>query len=623
MTSATPNETRPAIPADWHRERAEESTRQAAVVSAAARRIGRYRLAAFALFVLACAWAVTPAAPLPWASLVAVVMTLAAFALLVRRHRENRAAFSALEHRRIYHERAVHRITRDWTALPVPRASGDIANHPYASDLAITGASSLLQLLDVASSAPGRPTLRDWLLGPPPPADTIAARQRAVRELAARDDVRVELGVLAIGVGELDPAALERFVVWCESEGSQADRPALLWVGRMLTGVIVAAMLLQAASLLVHPWWFAVVLVARLFHVAVRRRAQDSSAIPGISFTALGGHRAMLAAIGGATFGTPRLAALAATLQGAPGAASALGRVERIAAWAEVRQSPMLHFALDWLFLWDFHVGAALDTWKRTAGRHVRGWLGTLGEFEALTALSTIAHDQPQWTFPDVHDDGPVTLEAVDLGHPLIADAQRVANNVTVGPPGTFLLITGSNMSGKSTLLRAIGVNCVLAQAGGPVCASRYRSHTMRVYASMRIEDSLANGVSLFMAELRRLKSVVDAARTRAPRQPPVLYLFDEMLHGTNSSERRVAARIVLEHLLEAGAIGAVTSHDLSLASAEPIQSAARCVSFADSIDRTSGTPVLHFDYRLREGLATSTNALALLDLVGLGPDPA
>jgi len=621
MTSAAPNETRPATPADWHRERAQDSASQAALVSAAARRIGRYRLVAFALFVLACAWAVTPAAPLPWVSSVASVVTLAAFALLVRRHRENRAAFTALEYRRIYHERAVHRIAREWAALPLPRSSVDLTNHPYAADLAITGPSSVLQLLDVASSAPGRPTLREWLLGPPPPAATIAARQIAVRELAARDDVRVELGVLAIGVGELDPAALERFFVWCESEGTLAHRHALMWAGRTFTAAIVAAMILQAAGLLGHPWWLAVVLVARLFRVAVRRRATDSSAIPGISFTALGGHRAMLAVIAGAAFETPHLATLAAALRAAPGAAVALGRVERIAAWAEVRQSPMLHFALDWLFLWDFHVGAAFDKWKRTAGRHVRGWLATLGEFEALTALSTLAHDQPQWSFPDVHDDAPVTLEAAALAHPLIADAQRVANDVTVGPPGTFLLITGSNMSGKSTLLRAIGVNCVLAQAGGPVCASRYRAHTLRLYASMRIEDSLANGVSLFMAELRRLKSVVDGARARVPGQTPVLYLFDEMLHGTNSSERRVAARIVLEHLLEAGAIGAVTSHDLSLASAEPIQSAARCVSFADSIDRTSGTPVLHFDYRLRDGLATSTNALALLDLVGLGPD--
>lgn len=621
MTSEMPNDTRRATPADWHRERAQESARQAALVAAAATRIGRYRLLAFALFVLACAWAVTPAAPLPLVSLVAVVVTLAAFALLVRRHRENRMAYTALEHRRVYHERALHRISREWSALPVPRTPADPANHPYASDLAITGPSSLLQLLDVASSAPGRPTLREWLLDPPPAASTIAARQPAVRELAARDDVRVDLGVLAIGVGELDPAALERFFAWCESEGTLADRLALVWASRTLTGMVIAAMALQAASLLAYPWWLAIVVVARVFRMAARGSANDSSAIPGVSFTALGGHRAMLAVIAGATFDTPRLATLSAALREAPGAAAALGRVERIASWAEVRQSPMLHFVLDWLFLWDFHVGVAFDTWKRTAGRHVRGWLGTLGEFEALTALSTLAHDQPSWTFPDVHADAPVTLEAADLAHPLIADAQRVANDITLGPPGTFLLVTGSNMSGKSTLLRAIGVNCVLAQAGGPVCASRYRSHTLRVYASMRIEDSLANGVSLFMAELRRLKSVVDGARTHLPEQPPVLYLFDEMLHGTNSSERRVAARIVLEHLLQAGAIGAVTSHDLSLASAEPIQSAARYVSFADSIDRTSGTPVLHFDYRLRDGLATSTNALALLDLVGLGPN--
>ena len=619
--TAVPNESPHGTPADWHRERAEESARQAALVAAAARRIGRFRLTAFALFVLACAWAVTPAAPLPWASLVLAVVTLAAFALLVRRHRQNRAEFTALEHRRIYHQRAIHRIAREWTALPVPHSPADTANHPYASDLAITGPQSLLQLLDVASSAPGRPTLRAWLLGPPASADTITARQHAVRELAGRDDVRVALGVLAIGVGELDPAALERFFVWCETEGPLADRRTLLWVGRTLTSLIVAAIVLQAASVLANPWWLAVVLVARLFRVAVRRSAKDSSAIPGISFAALGGHRAMLAVIAGATFDAPHLATLGDALREAPGAATALRRVERIAAWAEVRQSPMLHFALDWLFLWDFHVGGAFDNWKRTAGRHVRGWLLTLGEFEALTALSTLAHDQPRWSFPDVHDDAPVTIEAADLGHPLIADAQRVANDVTVGPPGAFLLITGSNMSGKSTLLRAIGVNCVLAQAGGPVCASQYRSHTLRVYASIRIEDSLTNGVSLFMAELRRLKSVVDAARTDMPRQPPVLYLFDEMLHGTNSSERRVAARIVLEHLLKAGAIGAVTSHDLSLASVEPIRSAARCVSFADSIDHTSGTPVLHFDYRLRPGLATSSNALALLDLVGLGPD--
>lgn len=617
----SPNATSPTAPIDWHRERAQHSAWRAALVSAAGRRIGRCRLLAFTLFALAIAWGVASTPPAVWLWWLAVVVTAGAFVALVALHRRNRAAFAALDHRRIYHERAVHRIARDWSALPIPRITVDLAEHPYASDLAITGSASVLQLVDVASSAPGRPTLVDWLLSPPSQATTIAARQEAVQELAARDDVRVELGVLAIGVGELRPQTLQHFYEWCESDGSLADQRGLVWSGRAFTASIVVASLLQAIGLVSHPYWLGVVLLARAFRILVRRQARDSGTIPAISFAALGGHRAMLALAARSTFEVPLLTSLAARLREGPGAAPALAHVERVAAWAEVRHSPMLHFALDWLLLWDFHVGVAFDKWKGSAGRHVRRWLSTLGEIEALAALSTLAHDQPRWTFPDIRDSDPVMLEAEGLAHPLISDAQRVANDVSVGPPGTFLLITGSNMSGKSTLLRAIGANCVLAQAGGPVCAARYRAHTIHIQTSMRIEDSLADGVSLFMAELRRIKRVVDAARERAPGEPPVLFLFDEVLHGTNSSERRVAARTVLGHLLAAGAIGAITSHDLSLAADGQIEKAARSVSFADSIDRSSGTPVLHFDYRLREGLATSTNALALLDIVGLGPD--
>jgi DNA mismatch repair ATPase MutS len=214
-------------------------------------------------------------------------------------------------------------------------------------------------------------------------------------------------------------------------------------------------------------------------------------------------------------------------------------------------------------------------------------------------------------------------LAAEALGHPLIADDVRVANDVSVGPPGTLLLVTGSNMSGKSTLLRAIGANAILAQAGGPVCASRLTMPLLAVEASVRTSDSLERGISLFMAELERIKRIVDAARRssladgKTPR--PVLYLLDEMLHGTNSVERRIAARVVLGHLLRAGAIGVVTTQDLALASEGALAQAARPVHFTESFRRSESVATMTFDYKLRPGLATSANALKLLELVGLG----
>jgi DNA mismatch repair ATPase MutS len=208
-------------------------------------------------------------------------------------------------------------------------------------------------------------------------------------------------------------------------------------------------------------------------------------------------------------------------------------------------------------------------------------------------------------------------FSAEGLGHPLIADDVRVHNDVTVGPPGTFLLITGSNMSGKSTLLRAVGVNAVLAQAGAPCCAQRLRLTPLAVRTSIVVQDSLARGVSHFMAELERLKQVVDAADAAAGGPVAVLYLLDEILHGTNTAERRIAARRVIRHLLAARAIGGVTTHDLELVNDVALRDHARLVHFQETFgdDRR-----LSFDYRLRPGLATSTNALKLMRYVGL-PD--
>jgi DNA mismatch repair ATPase MutS len=243
--------------------------------------------------------------------------------------------------------------------------------------------------------------------------------------------------------------------------------------------------------------------------------------------------------------------------------------------------------------------------------------MAALGELEALAALAGLAHAHPAWTFPDLDADAD-RLEATALGHPLIPPAARVDNDVTLGPPGEVLLVTGSNMSGKSTLLRALGTNAVLAAAGGPACAARLRLPPLRVWTSMRIADSLERGVSHFLAELRRLQQVVRAAEAATGGGPVVCFLLDEVLQGTNTAERQVAARAILAHLAGCRAVGAVSTHDLTLADDPATSRLVRHVHFRETITSAGGRPAMTFDYRLRPGLATSTNALLLMELIGL-----
>ena len=214
--------------------------------------------------------------------------------------------------------------------------------------------------------------------------------------------------------------------------------------------------------------------------------------------------------------------------------------------------------------------------------------------------------------------EGEPQVAARDLGHPLLPPSRRVGNDVTVGPAGAFLLVTGSNMSGKSTLLRALGVNVVLAQAGGPACAAALRLPPLRLATSILVEDSLAGGISFFLAELLRIKQVVTAAGEAGREGAVLLYLLDEVLRGTNSVERRIAVRRVLRHLLARGALGAVSTHDLELAAGAGLAQAARAVHFRETLTPGPDGPRMSFDYRLRPGPATTTNALELLRQVGL-----
>jgi DNA mismatch repair ATPase MutS len=287
----------------------------------------------------------------------------------------------------------------------------------------------------------------------------------------------------------------------------------------------------------------------------------------------------------------------------------AMRRFERIVSWFELRHNGLVYPFINVLFLWDIHCVMALERWKLSSGKVLRGWFQALGELEALSSLAAFAADNDDYVFPEIADE-PV-FEAEGLGHPLVEKGKRVSNDVHLPGPARGLLVTGSNMSGKSTLLRAMGINAVLALAGAPVAARRFRLFPLAVRTSMRISDSLSQGVSHFYAELRTLKSVLDAARGSTP----VLFLLDEILHGTNSRERQIGARWVLGELLRLGALGAVSTHDEGLCLLpEPLASQLDQVHFRETMAGEEMT----FDYRLRLGPVTSGNALRLMRSMGI-----
>jgi DNA mismatch repair ATPase MutS len=295
---------------------------------------------------------------------------------------------------------------------------------------------------------------------------------------------------------------------------------------------------------------------------------------------------------------------------------SALSGLARIMQFAQMRHSGMFgvfHLILQLMFLIDFHLLGALENWHREYGSEVRDWFDAVGELEAIASLASLVHDHPDWSFADYSNENQ-RFESEDLGHPLIANP--VKNSVSLGPSGTFLLVTGSNMSGKSTLLRTIGLNTVLAQAGAPINATKLALPPIEIATSMRIQDSLEDGVSFFMAELQRLKQIVDQADgLRNGSQRTMLFLLDEILQGTNSAERHIAVTRVVQQLTNAGAMGAISTHDLELAKNDELLAISNAVHFRESISDEEG---MTFDYMMRQGVATTTNALKLLELVGI-----
>ena len=581
---------------------------------ARSRVIARLRLAAFLPAAALLIWFLSGGAPI--AALAASLALFLAFGILVVRHArvEERAAwFDALH---TVNARGLARVERRWDALPPGHAPDgvDTATHPYALDLDLFGRASLFQWLGPAGTPPGGRTLAGWLLAPAPP-ETILARQGGVVELAPRVEWREQFAAHGVLAGGASAGDVERFLRWAESGPTFGQRQTGIRLAVFtLTAGIWLLIALQLAGVVAAGLWVIPLVAGLVLSFATTKPVMDAFDRAGGGQRALGRYAALLEHATGTPLAAPWLAAVQQRLS-AHGASAprCMRRLNRILGFSELRTgAALLHFPIQALTLYDFYVLFALDRWRAEAGARVRGWFEALAELDALTALAGVRHDHPDWCLPTLAA-SPV-YDAAGLGHPLIPGERRVTNDVRLGPPGTLLLVTGSNMSGKSTMLRAVGLSAVLGQAGSVVCASRLDLPPADLQTSIRVQDSLELGLSYFMAALARLKAVVDAAEHRHGERT-LLYLLDEILQGTNSAERGIAVQAVAKHLLEAGAIGAMTTHDLNLAHEEPLRSAAKLVHFTEVIGEDGQ---MRFDYRLREGLATSRNALRLMQMIGI-----
>jgi hypothetical protein len=578
------------------------------------RRISRLRLATFIPGAALLGWFLARGG-FAWLAIAGVAF-LAAFAALVVWHARVDERVEWFDALRLVHERARARIARDWNALPPAEAppSEDLVHHPYALDLDLFGRASLGQWLGPAATPHGAALLARWLLHPAAP-DEIRQRQEAIDELAGRSEWREELAAHGQLAGTVRAADVRVFLEWAEGP-AVFGRHTRVWHAAVLvlTAAIWISVLMHAAGLSSRGYWPLPVLIGMVLSFATAKQVHGTFNRAGSGQRSLSRYAGLFEHATAAPHQSQRLGRLRGRLTAAGALAPmCMHRLFKILGFSELRTgAAIFHFPVQALTLWDFHVVFALDRWRRDVGSGVRDWMEALGELDALCALARVRADNPGWAIPTVSTSA--TVQARDLGHPLIPDDRRVGNDVEVGPPGTVLLITGSNMSGKSTLLRAVGLNVVLAQSGAPACATALTLPPSDLQTSIRIQDSLELGLSYFMAALARLKGVVDAAEhERADRI--LLYLLDEILQGTNSAERSIAVRGVARHLLEAGAIGAMTTHDLAVAAEPPLDTSARLVHFTEIVDEHGN---MSFDYRLRPGLATSRNALRLMKMIGL-----
>lgn len=545
----------------------------------------------------------------PQYGIIALAAALGAFIFLVVRHDRLSHTLARTECKAEVNRMFMDRMKSGWIDFKDNGQEFADPSHPYSDDLDIFGPKSLFQWICTAHTNNGRRELRRLFADPDKVPESIAVRQDAVRELAQKwafcENLQSE-GMLSDRTSD-DP---EKLLEYVEDNTTRFKNPGIINLFYILPGAVILSFILYFLGAPV-PILVPLLLTALQFAVfaaGYSRNSKVTDMVYGLR-KYLGAYSSLLGLIEGEKFENSQLSDMKKVLYEAGGSASeSLKKLEGIASAVDLKASTVLYFLLNCVFLWDYHCVFAVEEWKGRYGKHIRGWLETVGRFEALSSLAAIRQMYPDWAFPVITVNG-MRFAAEEMGHPLIRKDFCVRNDFEIS--GGACIITGSNMSGKTTLLRTVGISLVLAYAGAPVFARRLECPVLDLFTSMRVRDDLNSGISTFCAELLRVKMIIEHSH----RKIPMIYLIDEIFMGTNSLDRTTGARSVLRNLNKSWITGMISTHDFELCDLERESGVVvKNYHFAEKYVNNE----IRFDYKLHPGRSTTTNARYLMKMVGI-----
>lgn len=540
-----------------------------------------------------------------------IILTLVTFTGLVFWHQALRTKQNYLQVLCEIYEQALKRLAGEWKSFPDTGEDFRDPAHPYSEDLDLFGASSLFQWINTAKTFRGREKLKEWLVEPPVDGGVIQKKQVAIKELAINLAWRHRF-LAEAGTTKRPLNSPTRIIEWAKTYDATYLQPGIVILARALPIITLTFGLLYfLTSKVAYGYPLVGFFIQSIILFAGKQRGKALEAVYAYK-DSIKTYEKMLERFEKRTFKSEYLQELKKGLVDRDGK-KAFEQIRKLSGLAESisNRGNSMFLVINILTLWDIQCMIALEAWKEKSGRFLGRWVDTIAELEGLASLAIIHFDHQEWALPEFVSENS-GIVAVNLGHPLLLNS--TSNDLSIEKRSGILLITGSNMSGKSTLLRTVGINLVLAYAGAPVCAKNFSGSIMQIYSCMRVSDNLGENISSFYAELLRIKQIVSASKT----EKQIFFLLDEIFKGTNSQDRHAGAKVLIRQLSKAGAMGMVSTHDLELGDLER-ESGRRIRNY--HFREFYKNDEIHFDYKLRPGISTTRNAMYLIKMAGIDVD--